>query len=151
MIKIICLHIIFLFLILLLPFSTKAGFAKLEHITKDNMAKHEINIKVTAVDENSFKYTIKAPMVDDETPAWLIECKTPLKPEEQDFRNYIWLGKRDQNDIIKKTRVNPNKEHILEFTLTKEQALITYLYIDYARPLLDGGYYYTINLNLFRP
>ncbi|EKD52161.1 MAG: hypothetical protein ACD_62C00090G0002 [uncultured bacterium] len=66
-------------------------------------------------------------MVDDESPAWLIECKAPVKSKDLDFRNYIWFEKRDQNDIITKTRINPKAKFILEFTLTKHKTLNTYL------------------------
>jgi hypothetical protein len=140
-------HITLIFIIFVMFSSTAlAGFAKHEIITKNTMAKHGINVMVTAINENNLKYTIKAPMVDNETPAWLITCKAPVTEKDQDFRNYIWIGKRDQNDIIKKIRLIPNDKKVLEFTLAKQNAQQTYLYIDYAKPLLDGGYYYTINL-----
>ena len=68
---------------------------------------------------------------------------------KQDFRNYIWSKIPNRDDILVKAALLPTEEMKIQFVLDKDLAMKSYVYIDFPKPVLDGGYYYSIDLKTY--
>ncbi len=125
-------------------------------VTPANEAQHPFLVQVKAVaddDERSRVRVIAA--VDGGQRAWLILCKTYLNSSGQNFRNVLWFSAKNQN-IERVTRLAPEQTTLsesgeksysyVEVELSYEQMRRAYIYIDYPRPIDDGGDYYSIDL-----
>jgi len=93
---------------------------------------------------------------------WLIISDKPLAKERQDFRSLIWEQKWKRNGmgsgiILMAPLGNPfdgphgnpmNKEEKPEIhlILPRELAQRAYIYHDFPSLVLDGGYYYTVDI-----
>ena len=89
---------------------------------------------------------------------WLIVSDKPLTKERQDFRG-INLGVNVRSDIILMAALAPSpwnlnrrdeNNHII-LHLTRELAQRAYIYHDYSRLVLDGGFYYTVDIPSYMP
>lgn len=141
----------------------RAQFSAFADVNSMNESKHGIKVEVAARKNQQHIYRIKTPMVGGSKRCWLIVCKKKLGAKQQNFRDYIWTGESKKSDVLLKAQLTlekgidvqyslhrdlfePPKELYIEFTLHKDLVSRSYVYIDFPRPVLDGGYYYAIDL-----
>ena len=77
--------------------------------------------------------------------AWLILSSRKLSKNEQNLRYYIWEGTGAPANMVLKSKINPATNDY-EVKLTNQIIHSAYIYIDFPRPVNDGGYYYSIDL-----
>lgn len=84
----------------------------------------------------------------------------PVPPESQNFRRFIWEGKSETGTKLHKSLLNRRRVNAIdkgdsttvtriELTLDEEKITRSYIYVDSAKPVLNGGFYYAIDLSLF--
>lgn len=134
-------------------FAASSGFVV---ITPANETRHPFLVQVKAVADDDERSRIRViGAVDGSQRAWLILCKTYLNASGQNFRNILWF--RDENQKIERViRLAPEQTTLseseeksysyVEVELSHEQMRRAYIYIDYPRPIDDGGDYYSIDL-----
>jgi len=134
------------------------------NISKINEAEFGIKVKPIALKNQQYVFQIETPEVDELKHAWLIVCKSPLKPEQRQFRAYVWSypyydspeqqeipdwtwkDARRRLDILIKAPIVPSKKGIIQFTLHIDLIPQSYIYIDFPFSVADGGNYYSIDL-----
>lgn len=139
-----------------------ASFSQFIRITPETEKKHNIQVQIKPISNQKNKYRITIPFSSDSQQAWLIICKKPVVPEKQEFRNYIWSFCTDDDenrDIIVSACLRENKNNLIppdsgtsnniEIILDEESIRKAYIYIDFPMLVLDGGYYYTIDLSSY--
>lgn len=157
--------------ILIIIVSSKAGaiWSAPAKVNKGNEADYGIKTTTSILQDQQYVFQIEAPMVSPLSTfgkhCWLIMCKSQLQPEQQNFRYYVWgvdqvlsdpntencdtFGlETDPNcaNILCQVPMAPNDKELIQFTLHKEIIDQSYVYIDFPHFVLDGGYYYTIDL-----
>ena len=136
--------------------SAFAAFSAFVVITPENEAEHPFLIQVMAVanfEEHSRVRIIGA--IDESRHAWLVVCKNYVNSSRQNFRNFFWYGKQNE-EIERVTRLHTGQTALpewddniydyVEVELSHEQMRRAYIYIDYPFEINDGGYYYSIDL-----
>ena len=124
-------------------------------VTGENQRQYGLRVRILPVLGQDDKYTIMlttAPNPREYLRTCLIVCRDKVRPEEQDFRSYLWKEDRGREDILLMAPLLPRDfgrgvfsghvEFVLDaFLLTK-----AYIYIDFPGPISDGGEYYCIDL-----
>lgn len=118
-------------------------------VTFSSAAQDQVTVRVTIAPRNQ-QY--------DGRQCWLIICKKPVNPDRQDFRHAILLPKQPRDDIERITPltaapgVSPSAggaasaARSIAVQLSRELASRAYIYIDYPSPVMDGGYYFSIDI-----
>jgi hypothetical protein len=93
--------------------------------------------------------------------AWLIIRSEPAGDEEKEFRALVWSLTTNEKYLKDSWGMNPNMESVemispiaategeIEIYLSDDLASRTYIAIDFAYPVDDGGFYYTIDIPKF--
>ena len=155
-------------LLIILLFTTPAyavwsGFAALSKETSIHSATTKPQIEVLSTSDIQNKICSVKIYPKAEYPskqAWLVVAKKQLSIDEQKkLRNVIWgyAKKPEFLALITKLAVlqnNPypqkNQEiNLYEVSLDYSMAEQVYVFIDYPGPVLDGGYYYSIDINSY--
>jgi hypothetical protein len=123
-----------------------ASWSEFADVNSLNESKYGIKVEVAARKNQQHIYRIKAPVVGGHKRCWLIVCKKKLGAKQQNFRDYIWTGESKQSDVLLKAQLTPEKGTDVQFSLHKDLVSRSYVYIDFPRLVLDGGYYYAIDL-----
>ncbi len=147
-----------LILILLLSFASAAfaSFSALVVITPENEARHSFSVQVNGVAGLGERSRVRViGDVGGGQRVWLIICKTPVDSSRQQFRDVLW-SHAENHDIERYIQLFPEQttesesgersNPYVEVELSNEQMRRAYIYIDYPRPVDDGGYYYSIDL-----
>lgn len=102
--------------------------------------------------------TISVPYQDGQKKYWLIVSDKQLPQSKQNFRKMIWDVKVMPLDITLMVPLrNPfkencgklqNKEEKLytQIVLPRTMAMHSYIYYDYPTFVMDGGFYYSIDI-----
>ena len=145
-----------LFPLLFAASSAFAVFSEFVSVSPANETKHQ-NMKPIIKVEGSL-VTIQLPYRDGPWKYWLVVSDKPLTKDKQDFRNInISLGLPARTDIVLIAPLAPSfdgqfsremKDRKLEIrlNLSRELAQRAYIYHDFPGLVLDGGYYYTVDI-----
>ncbi|MCF6325134.1 MAG: hypothetical protein L3J89_12575 [Gammaproteobacteria bacterium] len=142
----------FLIIVASPAFAIFSEFISISPATDNNHQKMKPQIKVEGE-----LVTIRIPYQDDDKEYgkkyWLIVADKPLTKDDQDFRG-MNIRVNIRSDIILMVALAPSpwslnrrdeKNHIILY-LTRELAQRAYIYHDYSGLVLDGGFYYTIDI-----
>ena len=134
-----------------------AAFSEFVVITPANDSEHGFLIRAKTVTGRTDQTRVRVigPINGDKI-VWLVLCKNTLQRDEQNFRTVIWGEDKARKDITRVVRLNPGRimvpesggyeQAYVEITLSDEHMARGYIYIDYPRPVDDGGYYYSVDL-----
>lgn len=134
-----------------------AAFSEFVVITPANDSEHGflIQAKTATGRTNQKRVRVIGPMNGDKV-VWLVLCKKAVQSDEQNFRTVIWGEEKARKDITRVIRLNRGRimvpesggheQAYVEVTLSDEHMARGYIYIDYPRPVDDGGYYYSVDL-----
>lgn len=135
-----------------------AAFSAFEIITPDFDSKdYHPTVSYREVTEGKNLITI----LNVKNHAWLVVCSEPKKETEKEFRAAIWGLNVDHNYLRESWGMNPEMEQIdlisplqaiegkIEIHLSDDLASRAYVVIDYASPVDDGGFYYTVDIPEF--
>ncbi len=109
--------------------------------------------------------TIRLPYRNDDKnygrKYWLVVSDKPLTKEKQEFRGVLINGVGARSDILLMATLGPsrsgwgremdNDKSYIFLHLTHELAQRAYIYHDYSGVVLDGGYYYTVDIPAYLP
>ncbi len=133
-----------------------ASWSEFIVITPKNEPEHPFSIQVKTVPDHEERSRIRViGPVDGRQHAWLIVCKKYVNSNEQAFRSALWSNAQNQN-IERVIRLRPvqttlpesseQSQPYVEVELSHKQMRRAYIYIDYPKPVDDGGYHYSIDL-----
>ena len=126
-------------------------------ITPQNDAEHAFLVQAhrEAAQPDRTRVRVTWPM-DRYQQVWLVVCEKSLVAEEQNFRFLMWGETEGYERVISIRRLERRRMTLaetdslgysyLEIALPNEQMARSYLYIDFPRPVDDGGYYYSVDL-----
>lgn len=134
-----------------------AAWSAFAHVTPETEKKYELAVYLTPIQSEKDSFRIKVTAVGyDHKQAWLIIASEKLTGEEQELRAYIWESIRPQKRILVKAKLSPrgtsesssrrDESRYYEVELSSEMLERAYIYIDFPSMVLDGGYYYSIDL-----
>lgn len=147
-------------MILLLTSQAQADWSSFVYVTPNTEAEVELKVSMNPIKNKPGKYSIKLKAIGyNHKYAWLIITKNPLSYDEQQLREYIWSGTKSEQDILVKAKLMPTciggltkkveveKFYVIE--LDSDLIKRSYIYIDFPSRVLDGGYYYSIDLGKY--
>lgn len=124
-----------------------SGFA---HVTPDTEAEYSIEVLVEQDTGREDMFRIRLNAIEGGYKnAWLVVAEERLSAAEQERRRYTWVGVPHGKGVMIKAPLYPvgdSNERYYEVELSAEVIRKAYVYIDYPVPVLDGGYYYSIDL-----
>lgn len=134
-----------------------AAWSAFAHVTPETEKKYQLAVDITPIQNEKDGFRIKFPAVGyDHKQAWLIVTSDKLTEKEQELRNYIWESIKPPKRILVKAKLSPRETAALssrrdeprhyEVELSAEMIERAYIYIDFPSMVLDGGYYYSIDL-----
>lgn len=144
--------------LVLLAFASAAmaAFSRFVVITPENEAEHRFLVQVQAMTDYRDRSRVRVVgAVVEHLRIWLVVCRTSVHADEQHFRDVFWFDANNEN-IERYIRLFPEQTTLpesgdqlhsfVEVELPHEQLRRAYIYIDHPRPVLDGGYFYSIDL-----
>ena len=150
---------------LLCPFLPGANaygvFSEFARITPETEGQLQMSVQMLPVEGQDDKCQIVVPGVWPPKRTHVIVCREKVAPERQNFREYLWSGNRKRTDVVSVTVVvppgrsrasrpdstaRPRATHVVLHRTLLGRA---YIYIDFATPIEDGGYYYCIDLSAY--
>jgi len=149
---------IIVFLVLIFSSSLMAVFSAFETINPETAEKHNFVVKISEYKEKSELYKINIRKYAGNKQFWVLETNRRLRPGEMNFREYIWYGRDEwgrvesHKQLKMRTVENPDFEKSytdVEITIPKDKIRKYYIYMDFAHEVMDGGYYYTVDLLSF--
>lgn len=142
-------------ILLLLTNQGYASWSSFAHVTPATEEKYGLTITLTPVTGVKNTFNVKLNAVDsDHKHAWLIITAKNLSVEEQEFRGNIWQGTPLAKQVLVKTELRAKgkgAESYYEAELSLDNLRTGYIYIDFPSMVLDGGYYYSIDLSTYIP
>ncbi len=137
------------FLLIIIASQTQASWSGFAHVTPENQKKYGINVKVTTV-KNKKSYKVEFNIRGSgHKHAWLVISSSPLTKKEQKLRSSIWFKKTTNKKIVSITKLKPSVKTRYKELLNISQIENGYIYIDFPDIVMDGGYYYSIDLNAY--
>jgi len=148
-------------LALLIGQTSYAAFSDFVRITPETEAWFHLYVQILPVEGQDDRCKIIPPSVSPHRSIYLIVCRAPVPPEKQNFRGHIWSQGESRTDVLiaapllpygqyaypdLQRVVRPMPNHIILDRLSLERS---YLYIDYPTLVLDGGYYYCVDLSTY--
>ena len=123
-----------------------ARFSKFVHVTPSTEKECKLNVSVTPGDENL--YSIKFPWESQSKKCWLIVFEnSEALPENIDLRQIIWSrGESTPKGVSQIIPLRENQDGYIEVVIKKEVMARSHISIDFPYGILDGGYYYTVDL-----
>ena len=133
-----------------------ARFAELVHVApgveKDPRSRAysiSTNPVLTIVQSGTNNFTVTIPLkgTKQHQQYWVIRCKSPVEKGKMDFRWHVWgtSKKRDDVENAEVIQFKPDQE-ALTLQIPVGELDRTYIYRDYPRRIMDGGYYYCFDL-----
>lgn len=150
--------------LLLISGDAIAAWAALANVTPETREEYGIEVCVSQSKVEPGTAVIRLPMPEpskDEfeqifgRATWLITTSKYVEPMDQGFRVYIWDDvvpeERGLESPIQSIELLEWREDIegVEVEISKDLMERSYLYIDYQQMVIDGGYYYSIDLSTF--
>ena len=126
-----------------------ARFSEFVRLTPDVDSNHNLSVTVSPVSNQNVQ--VKFKWSDQSKKCWLIVFKDDQSvPDNLDFREIIWNRQTTLPSSVTQLIPLPNNDsEFIEVTL--KQSLISHAFIcvDFPSMVLDGGYYYTVDLRSF--
>ncbi len=138
-----------------------AAFSAFARITPETEAWHHLYTQILPVEGQDDKCKIMPPSVPPWRSIYLIVCNAPVPPEEQSFRSHIWSQGESRTDVLMTVPLLPYGQYALpdlqrvippipnHIILDRSLLERSYLYIDYPKAVLDGGFYYCVDLSTY--
>ena len=96
------------------------------------------------------RISVRVPYQNDQRRYWLVVASRWLTSKEQNFRDVVLRGVGVRPDIVLTATLGPvsgSRDHDdIVLQLPREIAERAYIYHDYSGYVLDGGFYYTIDI-----
>jgi hypothetical protein len=127
----------------------RAAWSGFANVYRGNESDYDIRVDVSHDDHQRYHYRLTVPMVGEHKQCWLILTKSSLALPHRAFRQYIWDPHSGRTDILLHTPLIPTASHEIQFTIHQDLLSQSYVYIDFPHVVLDGGYYYTIDLSSY--
>lgn len=144
--------IIFIFL-LLACYPACASWSQFVHITPENEATYSLQIKATVIDKEHSVYQVTIQGYQGQKEVHIITTSEYHEPKDQEFRFNIWRDYKKPTDIELLARLKPfkgeNDQNIYFVRLSGSTMKRSYIYIDSGHTILDGGYYFSIDLSYY--
>lgn len=121
-------------------------FSKFAHVTPSTEKEYKLSLSITK--KNNDLYTVKFPWEKQSKQCWLIVFEdSEAFQKNLDFRQVIWnRGKIIPKGISRITPLQETQDGYIEVDIKKEEIPHSYISIDFPTNVMDGGYYYTIDL-----
>jgi hypothetical protein len=144
------------FLCALLVTSTSfAAFSKFVVVSPDTENTHQ-ELKPEIKNENGL-VSVRIPYQESDKKYWLIVSDKQLQKENLNFRSLIWEGASARSDILLIAPLAPNAQPLtpkgkkpqlrdITLQLSSDLAQRAYIYHDFSDPVLDGGFFYTVDI-----
>ena len=135
----------------------RAQFSAFAHVTRANQKDYNVGVRVLPVDAEGKQCRVVVSGIYDGQRAYLIVGRTPLSPDEQNFRAFFWHEGRSRDDVLSVSPLplRPTLKSVynqyLECVVDTSRFATSYIYVDYPHSVADGGYYYSIDLATFLP
>jgi hypothetical protein len=128
-----------------------SGFA---HVIPGTESEYQVRVEFSKIGENSDpNYRIRIPSLGyPHRKAWLVLTARKLSSSGHELRAYLWWRDQPKERVISILELKPkgNEEGMYyEQLLTEYEAKHGYIYVDYPNAMLDGGYYYSIDLRAY--
>ncbi len=137
---------------------TQGAFSAFARITPDTEERYDVYVQILPVEGQDGKYKVLPPQGPEYKNNYLIICKEQVHPEKQNFRPYLWSRVQERTDILSLVPLLPPGQHYpgnMPYVVAPKPAHVildkgvlrrSYIYIDHPTPVVDGGYYYCIDL-----
>ena len=147
-------------LLLLFARQAIASWSAFAVVTPESQSRYEVDIESEVSDSGTCTIKLDAIQYPYEH-AWLIITARKLSKQEQELRYFIWEHANPPPGLILKTKISPAigqtkfmddgniNDAYYEVIITNQTDHNAYIYIDYPRPVDDGGYYYSIDLGAY--
>ena len=102
-------------------------------------------------DDDAWRFRIRGSIKD---AAWLVRTDAPLSDDALDLRSVVWERGERPEWVQRATRLKATVDttslpEVLTFRIADALVRRTYLVLDAATPVEDGGFYYTVVLGDF--
>ncbi len=132
-----------------------AAFSEFVSVSPANDSRHQ-GMKPVIKIEGSL-VTIQLPYRDGPQKYWLVVADRPPAKDRQEFRSIIWGYGGRRADIVLIAPLAPSLDGCywlqvkdrrpeIRLNLSRELASRAYIYRDFPGYVLDGGYYYTVDI-----
>ena len=82
--------------------------------------------------------------------AWLVVCSEEREEQKRELRPLIWKAPGfDSDDIELVSPLKIREDRSAQIHLSDDLASRSYVALDFPTPVMDGGYYYTIDIPEF--
>lgn len=151
-------YVITIIALLLMANQIHAAWSRFAHVTPETENKFNITVSLLPLDEtnNEFLVLVRLNAIEVDKQAWLIITYDGLSENEQQFRDVIWNSEKPEKKILLRTKLMPkgvssflsedNDLKFYEVVLDAKHLKHSYIYIDFPWRVLDGGYFYSIDL-----
>jgi hypothetical protein len=139
----------------------RAQFSAFARITPETEERYGVYVQILPLEGQDDKCAIVVPQGHAWQGYYLILCTEKVPPKEQDFRSYLWSQRPDRTDVLSVAPLLPPAQYDFtqhrsvpapkppEVILNKSLLAKSYIYIDYPKGTLDGGYYYCVDLSTY--
>ena len=137
-----------------------ASWSAFAVVTPESQSRYDVDIKSSV--SNSGTCTVKFDAIQyPHKHAWLILTSRKLSKREQELRYFIWEHTNAPPSLILISKISPATDQMkfmdygnvndayYEILVKNQSGHNAYIYIDYPRPVDDGGYYYSIDLGAY--
>ncbi len=142
--------------LLFLSNSLFASWSEFAHVTPETEDKYKFDVDVKKSSSGEvFRITVPAASYDSKS-AWLIITEKPLTHVQQKLRNTIWgisenpvgfvVKSQLKAQLVSSHKKSGKDEKYYYLELSKEIMKTAYIYIDFDSLVMDGGYYYSVDL-----
>ncbi len=138
----------FFIFIMLLSCSGWAIFSQFVRVTPKVKSDHLLKVRV---EEQGDNYLITLSEIK-KSNGWQIELDKSVTPDHQNFRELIWSDHYPYAKVVKKSEILTSEKgstKVLKIKVSKTKVKSTYLYFDYPTMIMDGGFYFTVDLSSF--
>ena len=146
--------------LLLLAQQATASWSAFAVVTPKSQSRYAVDIRSNVSDSGTCTVRFDA-IHYPHKHAWLILTSRKLSKEEQELRYFIWEHTNAPPGLILKSKISPAIDQMkfmdhgnvsdayYEVHVKNQPGHNAYIYIDYPRPVDDGGYYYSIDLGTY--
>ena len=141
-------NLFFFAVITLLTYNGGAIFSQFVRVTPEVKSDHLLKVKVREQKDN---YLVTLSDIK-KAYGWQIELDKSVIAEQQNFRELIWNDHYPYAKVVKKSEILTNKKglpKVLKIKIPKDKINSTYFYFDYPTMIMDGGFYFTVDLSSF--
>ena len=141
----------------IVPVVAMGSWSQFVHVTPRTMAEYKVQVCVTSAygESQIAKVSLENLQIGRQI-VWLIIAEEYIPPERQHFRNQLWEWKADYSSFhsVSKVQIKSEKApdghevRMAQAFLNRDVMSRSYLYIDYATEVDDGGYFYIYRCQL---